>query len=102
MDRHREIRGGEKRGARHPPQTPPSYIRTSKLEISHFLGEAGRIPATHTFDMKRRFACNEGVAIRNGPKRPTTRHVFTSNHDGGLVNWLCHSAKNGRNAYKGL
>ena len=45
MARYREIGGGGKRGVRQtpqtPPQTPPSYVRTSKLVISHFSGKPG-------------------------------------------------------------
>ena len=41
------------------PQTPPSYPRTSKLVISHFLREAVRlrIPATDTFDIADADTC---------------------------------------------
>ena len=76
MDRYREIDGGEKRGVRKTPQTPPSYAHTSNLVISHFLGETGWIPANDTFDTADADTCRrlkkkkvvEDKVFRNGCK----------------------------------
>ena len=57
-----------------PLRLPPSYARTSKLVISHFLRETGRIPATDTADTADTDTCRrlekkkvvEDKVFRNG------------------------------------